>query len=97
MRARFPVSAVAGTYTSGRWGTCREDADMGGELGALDCGLVKLNKPLGLPREVQEAGGTRCPMSMGGVSAEVILFAVINLRVVADALISYPQSGSLLK
>lgn len=67
------------SFGSCRWGTCREDADMGRELGALDCGLVELNKPLGLTNEVQEAGGTGCPTSMGGVSAEVISLAAINI------------------
>lgn len=62
---------MGNVWTRGRYG---------GAWGTLDHGVVELNKPLGLPNEVQEAGGSQSPTTMGGVSAEDISFTVIDIK-----------------
>lgn len=51
-----------------------------GNWHALDCGLVGLNKPSGLPSEVQEAGVSRRPIFMEGALAGDAHLAVTSIQ-----------------
>lgn len=70
IRPRLLVSARGGWWFIHK-GTPWRRCGMGGEQDALDCGLVELNKPLGLPSEVQQADGSGCPRAWEGPQLEI--------------------------
>lgn len=58
----------------------------GEKLATLDQGLAELSKPLGLPHQVQEAGGSRGPTRWEGTQLKLSVWRSPTYQTLVDAL-----------